>query len=132
MKLIDHGIWIENGKPTETDGNIEAGRKHTLTYRILSAHNEGNDDVMHIRFDSLTSHDITYVGIIQTARASGMQKFPVPYVLTNCHNTLCAVGGTINEDDHAFALSACKKYGYLSNEKRKGLVYSIFCRGVCC
>lgn len=111
MKLIDHGIWIENGKPTETDGNIEAGRKHTLSYRILSAHNEGNDDVMHIRFDSLTSHDITYVGIIQTARASGMQKFPVPYVLTNCHNTLCAVGGTINEDDHAFALSACKKYG---------------------
>ena len=111
MKLIEHGVWIEDGRPTETDGNIEAGRKLTLSYRILSAHNEGNDDVMHIRFDSLTSHDITYVGIIQTARASGMQKFPVPYVLTNCHNTLCAVGGTINEDDHAFALSACKKYG---------------------
>lgn len=111
MKLIDHGIWIENGKPTETEGNTEEGRKLTLSHRILSAHNEGNDDVMHIRFDSLTSHDITYVGIIQTARASGMKKFPVPYVLTNCHNTLCAVGGTINEDDHAFALSACKKYG---------------------
>ena len=111
MKLIDHGIWIENGRPAETEGNKEEGRKLTLSYRILSAHNEGNDDAMHIRFDSLTSHDITYVGIIQTARASGMQKFPVPYVLTNCHNTLCAVGGTINEDDHAFALSACKKYG---------------------
>lgn len=111
MKLIEHGVWIENGRPTETEGNKEEGRKLTLSYRILSAHNEGNDDAMHIRFDSLTSHDITYVGIIQTARASGMQKFPVPYVLTNCHNTLCAVGGTINEDDHAFALSACKKYG---------------------
>lgn len=111
MKLIDHGVFIEGNKPVEKQGNKEEGRKHTLAYKILSSHSTGDDGVMHIRFDSLTSHDITYVGIIQTARASGMKKFPVPYVLTNCHNTLCAVGGTINEDDHAFALSACKKYG---------------------
>lgn len=111
MKLIDHGVFIEGNKPVEKQGNKEEGRKHTLAYKILSSHSMGDDGVMHIRFDSLTSHDITYVGIIQTARASGMKKFPVPYVLTNCHNTLCAVGGTINEDDHAFALSACKKYG---------------------
>lgn len=111
MKLIEHGVWVKNGKLTEEQGNVIEGRTHTLAYRLMKAHSTGNDDVMHIRFDSLTSHDITYVGIIQTARASGMRKFPVPYVLTNCHNTLCAVGGTINEDDHAFALSACKKYG---------------------
>jgi aconitate hydratase len=87
------------------------GRKGTIAYSILSAHNSGDEQNLKITFDSLTSHDITYVGIIQTARASGMDSFPVPYVLTNCHNSLCAVGGTINEDDHAFALSAAKKYG---------------------
>lgn len=111
MKLIEHGVYIEDGKPVEKEGNSSEGRKLTIAHRILSSHSTGKDDILHIRFDSLTSHDITYVGIIQTARASGMHKFPVPYVLTNCHNTLCAVGGTINEDDHAFALSACKKYG---------------------
>ncbi|GHV27242.1 hydratase [Spirochaetia bacterium] len=89
----------------------EAGRKGTITYSILSAHNSGDEKNLNIKFDSLASHDITYVGIIQTARASGMEQFPLPYVLTNCHNTLCAVGGTINQDDHVFALSAAKKYG---------------------
>jgi aconitate hydratase len=87
-------------------------RDGTLAYGILRSHDEGGSDgAMHIRFDALISHDITYVGIIQTARASGMTQFPVPYVLTNCHNSLCAVGGTINEDDHAFGLSAAIKYG---------------------
>jgi aconitate hydratase len=90
----------------------ETARKGTISYGILAAHNHSGDDQnLQITFDSLTSHDITYVGIIQTARASGMEKFPVPYVLTNCHNSLCAVGGTINQDDHVFALSAAKKYG---------------------
>jgi aconitate hydratase len=90
----------------------EEGRRGTISYRILMAHNRGADmDRLSLVLDSLTSHDITYVGIIQTARASGMERFPVPYVLTNCHNSLCAVGGTINEDDHVFALSAAKKYG---------------------
>jgi aconitate hydratase len=89
----------------------EEGRKGTIAYGILAAHNCGDELNLRLKFDSLTSHDITYVGIIQTARASGMEKFPVPYVLTNCHNSRCAVGGTINQDDHVFALSAAKKYG---------------------
>jgi aconitate hydratase len=91
--------------------SVEEGRKKTIAHGILSAHNSGDERNLNIKFDSLTSHDITYVGIIQTARASGLDRFPVPYVLTNCHNTLCAVGGTINEDDHVFALSAARKYG---------------------
>lgn len=83
-----------------------------MAYGILQAHNHSGDmQQLRLRFDSLTSHDITYVGIIQTARASGMTRFPMPYVLTNCHNSLCAVGGTINQDDHVFALSAARKYG---------------------
>ena len=90
----------------------EAARTGTMAGRILEAHAEdGSDGLLHIRFDALTSHDITYVGIVQTARAGGLREFPVPYVLTNCHNSLCAVGGTINEDDHLFGLSAAKKYG---------------------
>lgn len=90
----------------------EAGRKKTIAWSILEKHNtSGNMDELKIKFDALASHDITYVGIIQTARASGLEKFPLPYVLTNCHNSLCAVGGTINEDDHMFGLSAAKKYG---------------------
>ncbi|MDR0487404.1 MAG: hydratase, partial [Treponema sp.] len=90
----------------------EEARKGTISHNILAAHNTGADEQnLKLRFDSLTSHDITYVGIIQTARASGMEKFPVPYILTNCHNSLCAVGGTINQDDHVFALSAARKYG---------------------
>jgi len=92
--------------------NDTKNRNKTITYNILKAHNHGaNMDNLKIKFDALASHDITYVGIIQTARASGMEKFPLPYVLTNCHNSLCAVGGTINEDDHVFGLSAAKKYG---------------------
>ncbi len=111
MKLHDTGIFLIDGKLSE-HGHKEDGIKKTITYRILDLHDTHTDpDLLHIRFDSLTSHDITYVGIIQTARASGLKQFPVPYVLTNCHNTLCAVGGTINEDDHQFALSAAHKYG---------------------
>lgn len=90
----------------------EEAKKETIAYRILEEHNtSGNMDKLKIKFDKLTSHDITFVGIIQTARASGLEKFPIPYVLTNCHNSLCAVGGTINEDDHMFGLSCAKKYG---------------------
>lgn len=104
---------MKNGVPVPCEKTEkEAGKKKTLTYQILSSHDSQTDqDLLHIRFDSLTSHDITYVGIIQTARASGMKEFPMPYVLTNCHNSLCAVGGTINEDDHRFALSAAHRYG---------------------
>ena len=97
---------------TGKDFDMEKHKKGTISYKILSSHNNsGDDENLKIKFDSITSHDITYVGIIQTARSSGMEKFPIPYVMTNCHNSLCAVGGTINEDDHKFALSAAKKYG---------------------
>jgi aconitate hydratase len=103
-----------NGKlfPPETADAAGAGQSKTIAYRILAAHNTSGDDRKRaLNFDSLTSHDITYVGIIQTARASGMTAFPLPYILTNCHNSLSAVGGTINEDDHQFGLSAAVKYG---------------------
>lgn len=111
MILHTKGVKIVGGKPVESSQDKEAAKK-TMAYQILDTHdNHKSSDIMHITFDSLTSHDITYVGIIQTARASGMKQFPMPYVLTNCHNTLCAVGGTINEDDHQFALSAAHKYG---------------------
>ena len=87
-------------------------KKGTIAWGILQAHNtSGDEENLKIKFDAMASHDITFVGIIQTARASGLEKFPLPYVLTNCHNSLCAVGGTINEDDHRFGLSAAKKYG---------------------
>ncbi|MDA3845931.1 MAG: hydratase [Vallitaleaceae bacterium] len=104
----------QNGKPVTTAENItpEKARKNTISYNILKAHNASdNMDQLAIRFDAMASHDITYVGITQTAKASGLTEFPIPYVLTNCHNSLCAVGGTINEDDHVFGLSAAKKYG---------------------
>ncbi len=93
------------------DVTRDEARRQTMAYSILSAHNTGDETNLRIKFDAMASHDITYVGIIQTARASGLEKFPIPYVLTNCHNSLCAVGGTINEDDHVFGLSAAKKYG---------------------
>ena len=100
----------ENGALVKTD--CACGKNKTMAYSILTAHNtSGEEKNLKIKFDGMASHDITYVGIIQTARASGMKKFPLPYVLTNCHNSLCAVGGTINEDDHLFGLSAAKKYG---------------------
>lgn len=124
MKLIDHKIYIKNGKPVIDERN-EGDRSLTLAYEILSAHDNHSDEhLLHITFDSLTSHDITYVGIIQTARASGLEKFPLPYVLTNCHNTLCAVGGTINEDDHRFALSAAHKYGGIYVPPNMGVIHS--------
>ena len=113
MKLHDKGVYLVNGQLCDTVPVSEAeARKGTIAYGILKAHNTVPDmDNLRLKFDSMTSHDITYVGIIQTARASGMDKFPLPYVMTNCHNSLCAVGGTINEDDHQFALSAAHKYG---------------------
>ena len=110
IKLHDMPVRIENGTPVPC--GAEAGREKTMAYAILSAHNTGTAaDALSVRFDSLISHDITYVGIIQTASASGLERFPMPYVLTNCHNSLCAVGGTINADDHVFGLSAAQKYG---------------------
>lgn len=124
MRLYENGVFYQNGKLIN-EGNVEEGKKKTLAYQILDAHDNHTDpDILHIRFDSLTSHDITYVGIIQTARASGLKKFPVPYVLTNCHNTLCAVGGTINEDDHQFALSAAHKYGGIYVPPNMAVIHS--------
>lgn len=118
MKLYDGGIYLVNGRDIVEEGQAslsvsrEDAAKNTMAYGILEAHNtSGNMEKLQIKFDKLTSHDITFVGIIQTARASGLEKFPVPYVLTNCHNSLCAVGGTINEDDHMFGLTCAKKYG---------------------
>ena len=97
---------------TGTEVTPEQAKTQTIAYSILKEHNmSGNMEKLQIKFDKLTSHDITFVGIIQTARASGLEKFPIPYVLTNCHNSLCAVGGTINEDDHMFGLSCAKRYG---------------------
>ena len=127
IKLHDGGVYLVNGTTLVEDNaqaaaalNAAVGKsiskeeaaKNTIAYGILADHNtSGNMDKLKIKFDKLTSHDITFVGIIQTARASGLEKFPVPYVLTNCHNSLCAVGGTINEDDHMFGLTCAKKYG---------------------
>ena len=115
IKLIDHGVYLSNDKLIDVDGirgNMDESRQKTMAYQIMNAHNtSGDGNSFRIRFDAMLSHDITYVGIIQTARASGMKEFPLPYALTNCHNSLCAIGGTINEDDHMFGLSAAKKYG---------------------
>ena len=118
MKLYDTGVYLLNGQKIVPENQAdfpvskEEAAKSTIAYSILKAHNtSGNMEKLQIKFDKLTSHDITFVGIIQTARASGLEKFPVPYVLTNCHNSLCAVGGTINEDDHMFGLTYAKKYG---------------------
>lgn len=123
LKLYDKGVYLLNGTEiveekeavaakTGKDVTPQEAAKNTMAYNILAAHNtSGNMDRLQIKFDKLTSHDITFVGIIQTARASGLEKFPIPYVLTNCHNSLCAVGGTINEDDHMFGLTCAKKYG---------------------
>ena len=113
IQLTDHGMYLVNGVPQETAATAqEEARRRTMAWQILQAHNVSPDPMqLRIRFDAMVSHDITYVGIIQQARASGMKEFPIPYALTNCHNSLCAVGGTINEDDHRFGLSAAKKYG---------------------
>ena len=125
IKLYDGGAFLINGKDIVPEKDAsgaaaaagrnldkEEARKGTIAYGILKAHNTSdNMDKLKIKFDAMASHDITFVGIVQTAKASGMKEFPIPYVLTNCHNSLCAVGGTINEDDHMFGLSAAKKYG---------------------
>ena len=112
MKLWETGAIYENGKISPAAGASSAGSKKTIAYSILQKHNtSGDESKLKIKFDKITSHDITYVGIIQTARASGLEKFPIPYVLTNCHNSLCAVGGTINDDDHMFGLTCAQKYG---------------------
>ena len=117
VELIPHGVYLLDGKQVVTDpAGLPApdeARENTIAYNILRAHDKdgGKGKKMRILFDAMASHDITYVGIIQTARASGLEKFPIPYAMTNCHNSLCAVGGTINEDDHVFGLSAAKKYG---------------------
>ena len=126
MKLINEPVRLANGiVSTCSKKEFEQGRCKTLAHKILDAHDDHSDKtVLHLKFDSLTSHDITYVGIIQTARASGLKEFPVPYVLTNCHNTLCAVGGTINEDDHQFALSAAHKYGGIYVPPNMAVIHS--------
>ncbi|MDO4616045.1 MAG: hydratase [Lachnospiraceae bacterium] len=127
IQLLEGGAYLLNGTeviPADAEAaakiqaktgaapDMEEAKKNTIAYGILASHNtSGNMKDLQIKFDKLTSHDITFVGIIQTARASGLEKFPVPYVLTNCHNSLCAVGGTINEDDHMFGLTCAKKYG---------------------
>ncbi len=116
IRKIPAGVIYENGflraASDEAEFSPAEGQKKTMAYQIMAAHNlSENPDKLQIRFDAMASHDITYVGIIQTARASGLTEFPMPYVLTNCHNSLCAVGGTINEDDHVFGLSCAKKYG---------------------
>ena len=125
VKLYDGGAYLVNGTelvPEQKAAKVEAltgraadkeeAKKGTIAYSIMSKHNTSGDmSKLKIKFDAMTSHDITFVGIVQTAKASGMEKFPIPYVLTNCHNSLCAVGGTINEDDHMFGLTCAKKYG---------------------
>ena len=126
VTLSNGGAYLVNGKDIVLADNEEAAKaalgtkyiskeeaaKNTIAYGILKNHNTSGDmNKLQIKFDKLTSHDITFVGIIQTARASGLEKFPIPYILTNCHNSLCAVGGTINEDDHMFGLSCAKRYG---------------------
>jgi len=132
MKLYDSGVFLLNG--TTIVPEDEAGKKlqdkkeqyktGTISYDILQAHNIGEDkENLKIKFDAITSHDLTYVGIIQTARASGVEKFPLPYVLTCCHNSLCAVGGTINEDDHVFGLTAAKKYGGIYLPPHMGVIH---------
>lgn len=149
ITITKNGAYLVNGTDIiEDDGNAKdlsiaktgkfidknEARKGTIAYSILKSHNTSdNMDNLRIKFDKLTSHDITYVGIIQTARASGLTKFPIPYVLTNCHNSLCAVGGTINEDDHMFGLTAAKKYGGMYVPPHQAVIHQ-FAREVlaCC
>ena len=126
VKLTEHGVYLVDGKVAESaDLSPAEARKNTIAYSILQAHNTSNSaEQLKIRFDAMLSHDITYVGIIQTARASGLQEFPMPYAMTNCHNSLCAVGGTINEDDHVFGLSAAKKYGGIYVPANQSVIHS--------
>ena len=136
IKLYKNGIYLHNGKDIYEDKNLltkktginpdeKTAKKGTISYSILEKHNTVDDmENLKLKFDSMTSHDITYVGIIQTARASGMTQFPMPYVMTNCHNSLCAVGGTINEDDHMFAHSAAQKYGGIYVPTNMAVIHS--------
>lgn len=130
VKLYDSGVYLRNGKEIIAEKDAaphlqkEEAKKGTIAYHILQAHNTSdNPQELKIKFDAITSHDLTYVGIIQTARASGFDTFPLPYVLTCCHNSLCAVGGTINEDDHRFGLSACQKYGGIFVPPHMGVIH---------
>ena len=126
IQCFDKGVFLENGQLTETAPVSAArARENTMAWQILQAHNiSGDPERLQVRFDAMVSHDITYVGIIQQARASGMKEFPIPYALTNCHNSLCAVGGTINEDDHMFGLSAAKKYGGIYVPANQSVIHS--------
>ena len=130
VRLYDSGVYLLNGKSIVADAeadpslNKEEAKKGTMAYGILQSHNvSGDEKNLKIKFDAITSHDLTYVGIIQTARASGLDRFPLPYVLTCCHNSLCAFGGTINEDDHVFGLTACKKYGGIFLPPHMGVIH---------
>ena len=126
IQLTNHGMYLVDGVPCEqADVAQQEARQGTMAWRILQGHNvSGDPERLQIRFDAMVSHDITYVGIIQQARASGMKEFPIPYALTNCHNSLCAVGGTINEDDHVFGLSAAKKYGGIYVPANQSVIHS--------
>ena len=134
VKLYEDGIYLRGGSEVVPAAEAaergitqtpEDAKRGTIAYSILQAHNtSGDPEALKIRFDAMASHDITFVGIIQTARASGMEQFPLPYVLTNCHNSLCAVGGTINEDDHMFGLSAAKKYGGIYVPANQSVIHS--------
>ena len=126
IQCFDKGVFLEKGQLCESTGVPAArARENTMAWQILQAHNvSGDPERLQVRFDAMVSHDITYVGIIQQARASGMKEFPLPYALTNCHNSLCAVGGTINEDDHMFGLSAAKKYGGIYVPANQSVIHS--------
>ncbi len=140
MKLIDHPVWLYKGelltegsrdllesvhdKPLPRAIAPDEGKKGTMAYNILRDHSVTKEGPLEIKFDSMISHDLTFVGIIQTARASGLKEFPLPYVLTNCHNSLCAVGGTINRDDHTFGMSACVKYGGIYVPANQSIIHS--------
>ena len=126
ITLHDSGVFLTGGVPSDAGPvSPEEGLQRTMAWSILQAHNTSGDPAhLQIRFDAMVSHDITYVGIIQQARASGMKEFPIPYALTNCHNSLCAVGGTINEDDHVFGLSAAKKYGGIYVPANQSVIHS--------
>lgn len=132
IKLYDSGVFLRKGQLPISEKEAvekyqfkkEEKRKNTISWRILQSHNTGKDEEkLKIKFDSITSHDLTYVGIIQTAKASGMKRFPIPYVMTCCHNSLAAVGGTINEDDHIYGLSAAKKYGGIYVPPHIGVIH---------
>ena len=127
IKLIQQPLRLtpEGLEPLQDPSALCAGRRNTITYGILKNHDvSGDPAVMRLKFDALISHDLTYVGIIQTARASGLKEFPIPYVLTNCHNSLCAVGGTINRDDHMFGMTACEKYGGIFVPANQSVIHS--------